>query len=48
MALGDVSSSDMNEYQEYLLGVKVAGAYGCQTYVCRLPRKFGSFNVLEP
>jgi len=33
MALGEVDSdSNRNEYQEYLLGVKAAGAYGWQPY----------------
>jgi len=31
------SASDINEYQEYLLGVKAAGAYGCQTYHFHVP-----------
>ena len=51
MALGEVDSdSNRNEYQEYLLGVKAAGAYGWQPYHLHVPivLKSGSFNFLEP
>ena len=44
------SASNRNEYQEYILGVKAAGAYGSQT--CHLQvlivLKSGSLNLLEP
>ena len=42
--------SNRNEYQEYFLGVKEAGAYGWQPYHLHVPivLKSGSLNVLEP
>ena len=44
------SASNRNEYQEYLLGVKAAGAYGWQPYHLHVPivLKSGSPNLLEP
>ena len=44
------SASNRNEYQEYLLGVKAAGAWGWQTYHLHVPivLKSGSLNLLEP
>ena len=43
------SASNRNEYQEYFLGVKVAGAYGWQPYHLHVPTvlKSGSLNLLE-
>jgi hypothetical protein len=43
-------SSNRNEYQEYFLGVKAAGAYGWQPYDLHVPTvlKSGSLNLLEP
>ena len=43
------SESNRNEYQEYFLGVKVAGAYSWQTYRLHVPivLKSGSLNLLE-
>jgi len=39
-----------NEYQEYFLGVKAAGAWGWQPYHLHVPivLKSGSLNLLEP
>jgi hypothetical protein len=44
------SASNRNEYQEYVLGVKAAGAYGWQLYHLHVPTvmKSGSLNLLEP
>ena len=44
------SASYRNEYQEYFLGVKVAGAYGWQPYHLHVLTvlKTGSLNLLEP
>ena len=44
------STSNRNEYQEYFLGVKAAGAYGWQPYHLHVPivLKYGSLNLLEP
>jgi hypothetical protein len=44
------SASNRNEYQEYFLGVKVAGAYSWQTYhlYMSIVLKSGSLNLLEP
>jgi len=44
------SASNRNEYQEYLLEVKTAGAYGWQPYHLHMPivLKSGSLNLLEP
>jgi len=44
------SASNRNEYQEYFLGVKAAGAYGWQYYHLHVSifLKFGSLNLLEP
>jgi len=43
------SVSNRNEYQEYFLGVKGAGAYGWQPYHLHVPivLKSGSLNLLE-
>ena len=43
------SASNRNEYQEYFLGVKAAGAEGCQPYYLHVPivLKSGSLNLLE-
>jgi len=43
------SASNRNEYQEYLLGVKTAGAYGLQPNHLHVPivLKSGSLNLLE-
>ena len=50
MALGVDSASNRNEYQEYYLGVKAAGAYGWQPYHLHVPivLKSGSLNLLQP
>jgi len=42
-------ASNRNEYQEYFLGVKAAGAYGWQPYHLHVPTvlKSGSLNLLE-
>jgi hypothetical protein len=42
--------SNRNEYQEYFLGVKVAGTQGWQRYHLHVPTvlKSGSLNFLEP
>jgi hypothetical protein len=43
------SASDRNEYQEYFLGIKLAGAYGqqpCHLHVL-IVLKYGSLNLLE-
>ena len=42
--------SNRNEYQEYFLGVKAAGAYGWQPYHLNMPivLKSGSIKLLEP
>jgi hypothetical protein len=47
---GVVLASIRNEYQEYFLGVKVAGAQGWQPCHLYLPivLKSGSLNLLEP
>ena len=44
------SASKRNEYQEYFLGVKVAGAYGWQPYHLHVPivLKSVSLNLVEP
>ena len=44
------SASNRNEYQEYFLGVKAAGAYGWQPYRLHVPivLKSGNLNLLEP
>jgi len=44
------SASNRNEYQEYFLGVKAAGAYGSQPYHLHVPiiLKSGGLNLLEP
>jgi hypothetical protein len=44
------SASNRNEYQEYFLEVKAAGAYGWQTYHLHEPivLKSGRLNLLEP
>jgi len=43
-------ASNRNEYQEYFLGVKTAGAKGWQPYRLYVPivLKSGSLNLLEP
>ena len=42
------SASNRNEYQEYFLGVKAAGAYGWQpTTICAVVTKSGNLNFLE-
>ena len=43
------SAFNRNEYQEYLLGVKPAGAYGWQPYQIHVPILFksGSLDLLE-
>ena len=43
------SASNRNEYQEYLLAVKAAGAYVWQPYDLHVPTvlKSGSLNLLE-
>ena len=43
------SASNRNEYQEYFLGVKAAGAWGWQLYHLNVPivLKSGSLNLLE-
>ena len=43
-------ATNRNEYQEYFLGVKVAGAWGWQFYHLQTPivLKYGSLNLLEP
>jgi hypothetical protein len=49
MAL-ELTASNRNEYQEYFLGVKAAGAYGWWPYHLYVPivLKYGSLNLLEP
>jgi hypothetical protein len=49
MTPGADSASNRNEYQEYLLGVKAADAYGWQSYHLHVPivLKSGSLNLLE-
>jgi len=44
------SASNRNEYQEYFLRVKAAGAYGWQPYqlYMLIVLKSGSLNLLEP
>ena len=44
------SASNRNEYQEYFLGVKAAGASGWHPYHLHVPivLKSGSLNLLEP
>jgi len=44
------SASNRNEYQEYFLGVKVAGAWGWQPYHLHVPivLKSRSLGLLEP
>jgi len=37
MALGVDLASNINEYQEYLLGLKAAGAYDWQLYHLQVP-----------
>jgi len=43
------SVSDRNEYQEHILGIRVASAYGLQTYHLHVPifLKSGSLKILE-
>ena len=50
MALGWTQSLNRNEYQEYFLGLKAAGALGLQPYHLQVPTvlKYGSLNLLEP
>jgi len=56
MALGVVSASNKNEYQEYFFGgggggLKVAGAYGSDsfsTFMCRLCWNLGILNSWNP
>ena len=50
MAPGMDSASNRNEYQEYFLEVKAAGAYSWQPYYLHVPTvlKSGSLNLLEP
>jgi hypothetical protein len=50
MALGVDSASNRNKYQECLLGVKTAGAYGLQPYHIHVPIVLKSciLNILEP
>ena len=47
---GDNSACNRNEYQDYFLGVKAAGAYGRQPYNLHGPTVLisGSLNLLEP
>jgi len=47
---GVYSASNRNEYQEYFLGVKVAGAWSWQPYHLHVPTvlKSWSLNLLEP
>ena len=49
-APGVNSDTNRNEYQEYFLGVKAAGALGWQPYHLHVPivLKSGSLNLLEP
>jgi hypothetical protein len=44
------SASNRNEYQEYFLGVKAAGAYGWQSRHLHVPTvlKSGTLNLQEP
>ena len=44
------SAPTRNEYQEYFLGVNVAGTHGWQCYHLHVPIvwKSGSLNLLEP
>ena len=44
------SASNRNEYQEYFLEIKAAGAQGWQLYHLHVPTvmKAGSLNLLEP
>jgi hypothetical protein len=44
------SASNINEYQEYFLGVKSAGAYGSHPYQLHVlfVMKSGSLNLLGP
>ena len=44
------SASNRKEYQEYFLGVKVAGAYGWESYHLHVPTVLisGSLNLREP
>jgi len=50
MAPGVDSSSNINEYQEYFLGVKEVGALGWQPYHLHVLNvlKSESLNLLEP
>jgi hypothetical protein len=50
VALGSISARNRNEHQEYILGVKAAGAYGWQPNYLHVPivLKSGSLNFLEP
>ena len=43
-------ASNLNEYQEYFLGVKAVSAYGWQIYHLHVPivLKSGIVNLLEP
>ena len=49
-APGVDSASNRNEYQEYFLGVKAAGALDWQPYHLHVPivLQSGSLNLLEP
>jgi len=49
MALGVDSAPNENEYQEYFLGVKAAGAWGWRPHrlLVRNVMKSGSLNLLE-
>jgi len=44
------SAPSENEYQEYFLGVKAAGAWGWRPYHLHVPnvKKSGSLKLLEP
>jgi hypothetical protein len=50
MAVGSTQSLNRNEYQEYFLGVHVAGAYGWQPRHLHVSvvLKSGRLNLLEP
>ena len=50
MTLGVDSTSNRNEYQQYFLGVKAAGAWDWQPYHLHVPvvLKPGNLNLLEP
>jgi hypothetical protein len=42
------SAPSENEFQEYFLGVEVAGADNLTTFMCLMSWKSGSLNLLEP